>query len=97
MWYESLPFIRYLFPNIIFTTYCLHNINIFFIIVVRIRVLRFITVFFYFVTVLTVLAGVAHHLAPFLPGHPVVPTVSAAPYGSAAILPISWMYIKMLG
>ena len=54
--------------------------------------------------------GVAHHLAPFLPGHPVVPvsgegdnvvmkthgTVSAAPYGSAAILPISWMYIKML-
>ena len=55
--------------------------------------------------------GVARHLAPFLPGHPVVPcggegegtvvkdnlTVSAAPYGSAAILPISWMYIKMLG
>lgn len=55
--------------------------------------------------------GVAKHLAPFLPGHPVVPcsgegvnvknktdmTVSAAPYGSAAILPISWMYIKMLG
>ena len=55
--------------------------------------------------------GVAKHLAPFLPGHPVVPcggegintslkvdsTVSAAPFGSAAILPISWMYIKMLG
>ena len=55
--------------------------------------------------------GVAKHLAPFLPGHPVLPvggeglnvveksggTVSAAPYGSAAILPISWMYIKMLG
>jgi len=55
--------------------------------------------------------GVAAHLAPFLPGHPVVPvggegkavvpktgsTVSAAPFGSAAILPISWMYIKMLG
>lgn len=55
--------------------------------------------------------GVAKHLAPFLPGHPVVPcggegvntvkkttgTISAAPYGSAAILPISWMYIKMLG
>jgi glycine dehydrogenase len=55
--------------------------------------------------------GVAAHLAPFLPGHPVIPvggegkavvpktsnTVSAAPFGSAAILPISWMYIKMLG
>jgi len=55
--------------------------------------------------------GVAAHLAPFLPGHPVVAcggegqntvpkknmTVSAAPFGSAAILPISWMYIKMLG
>lgn len=55
--------------------------------------------------------GVAAHLAPFLPGHPVIPcsgegtgvvtkttgTISAAPYGSAAILPISWMYIKMLG
>eukprot|EP00981_Chlorochromonas_danica_P002452 scaffold473_cov159-Ochromonas_danica.AAC.5 len=55
--------------------------------------------------------GVKEHLAPFLPGHPVVPvsgegnnvvpkqnmTVSAAPYGSATILPISWMYIKMLG
>lgn len=55
--------------------------------------------------------GVAAHLAPFLPGHPVMPcggegshtvmkrnnTVSAAPFGSAAILPIPWMYIKMLG
>ncbi|HEY8483515.1 MAG TPA: aminomethyl-transferring glycine dehydrogenase [Longimicrobiales bacterium] len=49
--------------------------------------------------------GVAAHLAPFLPGHPVVPTggeqaigaVSAAPWGSAGILPISWMYIRMLG
>ncbi len=49
--------------------------------------------------------GVAEHLAPFLPGHPVVPTggeqaigaVSAAPYGSPSILPISWMYIRMLG
>ena len=44
------------------------------------------------------------HLRPFLPNHPVVAlagdckdTVSAAPWGSAAILPISWMYIKMLG
>jgi glycine dehydrogenase len=49
--------------------------------------------------------GVAEHLAPFLPGHPVVKTggdqaigaVSAAPYGSPSILPISWMYIRMLG
>ncbi len=49
--------------------------------------------------------GVAEHLAPFLPGHPVVETggnqgigaVSAAPFGSASILPISWMYIRMLG
>lgn len=48
---------------------------------------------------------VAEHLAPFLPGHPVVPTggsqaidaVAAAPYGSASILLISWAYIKMLG
>lgn len=45
------------------------------------------------------------HLAPYLPGHPVVTTgghnaigpVSAAPYGSASILPISWSYIKMMG
>jgi glycine dehydrogenase len=45
-------------------------------------------------------------LAPFLPNHPVTPpfditdqsfgTVSAAPYGSALILPISWAYIKMM-
>ncbi|MCW8196177.1 aminomethyl-transferring glycine dehydrogenase [Proteobacteria bacterium 005FR1] len=50
--------------------------------------------------------GVAEHLKPFLPGHPVqaVPgtqvengTISAAPWGSASILPISWMYIKMMG
>ncbi len=49
--------------------------------------------------------GVAEHLTPFLPGHPVVETggeqaigaVSAAPYGSPSILPISWMYIRMLG
>jgi len=48
--------------------------------------------------------GVAKHLAPFLPGHPfqknspsTVGPVSAAPYGSAAILPISWMYIAMMG
>ncbi|GAA5885999.1 hypothetical protein JCM6882_004228 [Rhodosporidiobolus microsporus] len=48
---------------------------------------------------------VAEHLIPFLPGHPVVPTggneaigpVSAAPFGSASILSISWAYIKMLG
>lgn len=49
--------------------------------------------------------GVAEHLAPFLPGHPVVETggkqgispVSAAPYGSGLILIISYGYIKMLG
>ncbi len=49
--------------------------------------------------------GVAKHLAPFLPGHPVVElahpqacgTVSAAPWGSAAILPISWAYIALMG
>lgn len=48
---------------------------------------------------------VASHLAPFLPTHPIVPVngdqainaVSAAPYGSASILLISWAYIKMLG
>jgi glycine dehydrogenase len=49
--------------------------------------------------------GVASHLVRFLPGHPVVKTggedavgaVSAAPWGSASILPISYMYIKMMG
>jgi glycine dehydrogenase len=49
--------------------------------------------------------GVAKHLTPFLPGHPVVETggsqainpVSAAPFGSAFILPISYAYIKLLG
>ena len=49
--------------------------------------------------------GVAAHLAAFLPGHPVVSPasggsvgpVSAAPYGSPSILPISWMYIAMMG
>ena len=49
--------------------------------------------------------GVAAHLADFLPDHPVVPlgydescgTVSAAPWGSAAILPISWAYIALMG
>jgi glycine dehydrogenase len=48
---------------------------------------------------------VAAHLAPYLPGHTVVPVggsqaigaVSAAPWGSASILPISWMYIAMMG
>ena len=46
------------------------------------------------------------HLAPFLPGHSVVdmggpcaknPAVSAAPWGSAGILPISWAYVTMMG
>jgi glycine dehydrogenase len=46
--------------------------------------------------------GVKAHLAPFLPGHPAngasaVGPVSAAPFGSASILPISWMYIAMMG
>src|SRR5688572_2743974 len=49
--------------------------------------------------------GVREHLAPFLPGHAVVPqegrtqlgAVSAAPWGSPSILPISWAYVRMLG
>jgi glycine dehydrogenase len=49
--------------------------------------------------------GVAEHLVPFLPGHPVIAVggregtgaVSAAPWGSASILPISMMYIDMMG
>lgn len=45
--------------------------------------------------------GVAKHLAPYLPGHIVSesdnPAVSAAPYGSASILPISHAYIAMMG
>src|SRR5437763_11905596 len=49
--------------------------------------------------------GVAKHLAPYLPGHPVVttggehaiPALSAAPWGSASILLISYAYMKMLG
>jgi len=49
--------------------------------------------------------GVSKHLAPFLPGHPLakvggdkaIPPVSAAPWGSASILLISYGYIKMLG
>ncbi|MDP6485151.1 MAG: glycine dehydrogenase (aminomethyl-transferring), partial [Nitrospinota bacterium] len=44
--------------------------------------------------------GVAAHLAPFLPGDPLVAdigAVAAAAWGSAGILPISWMYIAMMG
>jgi len=50
--------------------------------------------------------GVKAHLAPFVANHPVVEldgplaqntAVSAAPWGSASILPISWMYIAMMG
>jgi glycine dehydrogenase len=48
--------------------------------------------------------GVKAHLAPFLPGHPAIDEaatpvgpVSAAPYGSASILPISYMYMLMMG
>ena len=47
---------------------------------------------------------VGEHLAPFLPGHPVIPVdgrehgaVSAGPWGSPSILPISWMYINLMG
>ena len=50
--------------------------------------------------------GVRSHLAPYLPNHPVVDgagpdtgvgAISAAPYGSASILPISWAYIRLVG
>ena len=45
--------------------------------------------------------GVKSHLAPFLPGHGLLETgiapVSAAPWGSANILPISWAYITLMG
>ena len=55
--------------------------------------------------------GVLSHLVPFLPGHSVIPinpqskisnpkslgAIAAAPWGSASILPISWMYIAMMG
>jgi glycine dehydrogenase len=41
--------------------------------------------------------GVVKELAPFLPGSPAVSAVSSAPFGSASILPISWMYIRMMG
>lgn len=50
--------------------------------------------------------GVKKHLAPFVANHPVIRiegpnplngAVSAAPWGSASILPISWMYIAMMG
>ncbi len=48
--------------------------------------------------------GVKAHLAPFLPGHPLlddgnapVGPVSAAPFGSSSILPISYAYILMMG
>ena len=50
--------------------------------------------------------GVRAHLAPFLPNHPLQPLagpttgvgpISAAPWGSASILPISWAYVRMMG
>ncbi|AWL31112.1 aminomethyl-transferring glycine dehydrogenase [Streptomyces albidoflavus] len=50
--------------------------------------------------------GVREHLAPFLPNHPLQPAagpatgvgpVSAAPWGSAGILPISWSYVRLMG
>lgn len=45
--------------------------------------------------------GVKSHLTPFLPGHAAMErkegAVCAAPFGSASILPITWMYISMMG
>jgi glycine dehydrogenase len=50
--------------------------------------------------------AVREHLAPYLPNHPLQPSagpatgvgpVSAAPWGSAAILPISWSYVRLMG
>jgi glycine dehydrogenase len=50
--------------------------------------------------------GVREHLAPYLPTHPLQPAagpvtgvgpISAAPWGSASILPISWAYVRMMG
>jgi glycine dehydrogenase len=50
--------------------------------------------------------GVRAHLAPYLPNHPLQPAagpqtgvgpVSAAPWGSAGILPISWAYVRLMG
>jgi glycine dehydrogenase len=46
--------------------------------------------------------GVGAHLSPYLPAHPLEPSptvgaVAAAPFGSAGIQPISWMYIEMMG
>jgi glycine dehydrogenase len=50
--------------------------------------------------------AVRAHLAPYLPNHPLLPGVgpetgvgpiSAAPFGSASILPISWAYVRMMG
>jgi glycine dehydrogenase len=50
--------------------------------------------------------GVRAHLAPFLPNHPLQPAagpatgpgaISAAPWGSASILPITWAYIRLMG
>jgi glycine dehydrogenase len=49
--------------------------------------------------------GVAPHLSPFLPGHPIntaggknaIGPVSAAAWGSPSILPITWAYIRMMG
>lgn len=50
--------------------------------------------------------AVGEHLVPFLPGHPVLeargervggPTISAAPWGSAGILPIPYLYIALMG
>src|SRR6201999_4498534 len=49
--------------------------------------------------------GVKAHLAPYLPGHPLadlgrksgIGPIAAAPYGSASILVISWIYLRLMG
>src|SRR5207237_2146176 len=49
--------------------------------------------------------GVKRHLAPYLPGHPFadlgrksgIGPITAAPYGSASILGISWIYLRLMG
>ena len=49
--------------------------------------------------------GVAEHLSPFLPGHPMaqvggeqaIGPIAAAPWGSASLLPVTWVYISLMG
>lgn len=68
--------------------------------------IAFVTFWLVLMTFIYIFFNRKAHLAPFLPSHPVVPmqsvntgsslgTISAAPWGSSAILPISWAYIKV--